>query len=48
MVTIVLTSSDKSIVRLTDGINVFSMEKKLIQTLAVFKKYCKVDYILYS
>ena len=46
MVTIVLTANNQSVTRLTDGKNVFTMQGKLIQTLALHKKYCHVEYCL--
>ena len=47
MITIVLTANNQSVTRLTDGINVFTMQGKLIQSLAVHKLHgCKVEYCL--
>lgn len=46
MITIIVTANGQSVTRLTDGKNVFTMQKKLIQTLAVHKLHCKIEYCL--
>ncbi len=46
MVTIVVSANNQSVTRLTDGKNVFTMQGKLIQSLAVHKLHCKIEYCL--
>ncbi len=46
MITIVVSANNQSVTRLTDGKNVFTMQGKLIQSLAVHKLHCKIEYCL--